>query len=146
MFEKKEQQTINWTSDDLDNQYIHASSGPSQWLKWLSLRKWHILSACDWYVSIVCLNDVSTFPEGTMSRWFPKQTGIRQNATVIETGGINSVRECSFICISNAEDCMGFNVKQGPPAMCELSRVHYDAPNTDMVDSTAWDHYAIVHE
>ena len=83
-------------------------------------------------------------PERTIPRWFSKQKGIRQNAEVSGTGDIRSVRECSVVCISNAQECVGFNFKQGPPAICELCRVPHDAPNADMMNNITWDHYVIM--
>ena len=44
----------------------------------------------------------------------------------------------------NAQDCVAFNFQQGPPILCELSRVPHDAPDIIMVNDPAWDHYAIV--
>ena len=79
-----------------------------------------------------------------MSRRFSKQEGVRQNASVAGITDIESVGECSIICISKSQECVGFNFKQGPPIMCELCRVPHDAPNADMVTNPVWDHYAIM--
>ena len=79
-----------------------------------------------------------------MPRWFMRKSGTRQNVDVGETVGIRSVVQCAVKCRVMVQECVGFNFNQGPPAMCELCRVPHDAPNTDMVVDSNWDHYAIV--
>ena len=73
-----------------------------------------------------------------------KQGGIRQNTHVTGIGGMRSVNKCSFMCITRSKDCVGFNFRGGPPVICELSGIPYDAPSADMVVDSDWDHYAIL--
>ena len=84
------------------------------------------------------------FPERTIHRLFFKHEDTRQVVDVYEIQVARSVGECSTICTAKARECVGFNLKLGPPIICELSRVPHDAPNADMVVGSAWDHYAIV--
>ena len=78
-----------------------------------------------------------------MPRSYMRKNGMRQTVDVLGTVGIRSVVQCAMKCTEEEQECVGFNFNQGPPALCELCRVPHDAPNTDMVADTDWDHYAI---
>ena len=80
----------------------------------------------------------------TLHRSFNKQPGTRQNASVIGVAGIRSKIECNTQCVHRSDVCMGFNFQRGPPVICEISRIPHDAPNSNMVVDSQWDHYAIV--
>ena len=88
-------------------------------------------------------NCLFTFPGATLQRWFLEKSGFRQNSSVVVLEVIRSVAECSIKCIENAEECVGFNFKQGN-RMCELCHVPHDAPNSDMLLDPNWNHYAIM--
>ena len=80
----------------------------------------------------------------TLHRSFNKQPGTRQNAGVIRMDGIRSKIRCSTQCVHRSDICTGINFQQGPPVICEFSRNPHDAPNSDMVVDSQWDHYAII--
>ena len=80
----------------------------------------------------------------TLHRFFNKQPGTRQNAGVISVAGIRSKIECNTQCVHRSDVCMGFNFQRGPPFICEFSRIPHDAPNSNMVIDSQWDHYAII--
>ena len=79
-----------------------------------------------------------------MSRRFLKMKGTRENTGSPAIDGIEFEEECSAACTEMAQDCVGFNFKQGPPIMCEICSMPHDAPDSNMLVDTAWDHYAIV--
>ena len=64
-----------------------------------------------------------------MSRRFMKSGNIRQVADVYGIQDVRSVSECSVMCNVRVKKCIGFNFKQVPPSMYELSRITHDAPN-----------------
>ena len=79
-----------------------------------------------------------------MSRRFLKHNDSRQHADIFGIQVVRSVDECSIICTAKAQECVGFNMKQQPPIICELCRVPHDAPTSTMVSAGTWDHYAII--
>ena len=79
-----------------------------------------------------------------MSRRFLKHEDTRQYADIFGIQVVRSGGECSVICTAKAHECVGFNITQRPPIMCELCRMPNDASTSAMVSVPTWDHYAIL--
>ena len=79
-----------------------------------------------------------------MTRRFSRHENTRLDDDINEIHGVRSVGECSFICTVKAQECVGFNFKQGPPNMCELSRMPLDVSDVDMGINPTWGHYALI--
>ena len=49
-----------------------------------------------------------------------------------------------MVCSFGFQTCMGFNFQFGPPVVCELSPMPWDAPTASLVNDANWDHYSII--
>ena len=49
-----------------------------------------------------------------------------------------------MVCSFGSQTCMGFNFQFGPPVVCELSPMPWDAPTASLVNDANWDHYSII--